>query len=353
MKTRVGSLTVLLMLLCSVVVWMILWAHSREISNEASTGRGREFAVPSDSQNAVKASPKKTEVMQTNPLASDILMVPQNTNVAHEPPNAYMSEVQLNRQVSPWVQLIAAKDFNTKAYQEKYKAVQELDEFIHPKEVEYLLQYLEDPETARQDNLWDLAIKNDVLQKLVNQRRLHPQLLERMVGMIHNKEHGIVWRDYVMQYFHEYVRQVVVENKEVLKPEELESISSTLEEIVKDAEHSMPGTALINLDRIAKMTSNDDLNKKKQVLAEKILANKADYSEASVITALALRDGDSEALKTQMSGLLADSGVTINEKLVALGRLWDSGVRPDDLEIPDDLSTDPRFKNFLTLRSSK
>ena len=88
----------------------------------------------------------------------------------------------------------------TRPYRERLKAAENLPSTLPAVTQKELLSWLEDSAAARPDNRVDLAIKNAVLNRLMDQDERVVDLGRSLERIIRDKDADRIWRDYALQF---------------------------------------------------------------------------------------------------------------------------------------------------------
>lgn len=176
------------------------------------------------------------------------------------------------------------------------------------------------------------AVKNDALDKLIRQKKMHDGLSQRISEMFHDRRQDTLWRDYCIQHL-----QMLHEAKwPTGRPSDIDQvdaalIKATYWEAVEESDSTIAGTALIGLERIS--LRDPDYNRPK--IARKALAMAGDEtcSLASRIAAVQV------CVKMSASGVLPIARAILRDRksstplqmacvaaLVAMGSEADDGL---------------------------
>jgi len=210
------------------------------------------------------------------------------------------------------------------------------------------------------------SIKNDVLDRLLRQKKLPEAMWYQLVDMFADTESDPVWRDYCVQFmsgFYEKQSEVLgvkfqegqsggsgsvptMDDTEVVPPnDELAAVRETMIHALDERNETIAGTALIGVELLSRTHGEFDRD---MILdkASEIAANEA-VSNESRLTALRL--SASENLKPETGNvneqvadtarLLAQTGETMLMRSAAIVTLGETGA-PEDRELLESFTFD-------------
>lgn len=163
------------------------------------------------------------------------------------------------------------------SYREKLEAVTTLSDGIDHEDVSALYWFLSqiDPETF--GDLAHNAIKNDVLEKLIKQRRLPENLGALMLNIYYNTEQDPTWRDYLVQYFGDYLQRIRPTEQSDYNTVEWEQFRAAYNHALTEIDAGIAGTALIGLEIMAEnyadYTKEDSINAAAVILENPATSN--------------------------------------------------------------------------------
>jgi hypothetical protein len=135
-------------------------------------------------------------------------------------------------------------------YRQRLAAIKSLGNRLPAVDVECLMKYLADTATAREGNLWDLGLKNEVLTVLLRQERVPAGMGNLLSEIVRNETIDLTWRDYALQFVPVYAARTVgrPESENVV-------IRSTVAAAMTSTGTCMRGTALIAMQRLGVETN--------------------------------------------------------------------------------------------------
>lgn len=222
-------------------------------------------------------------------------------------------EYDLNETFGVLYRIIVSSEFR---YPERIAAVRELGDNLTTEEVKALYQFLLSlPDSEARLHQYR-AIKNDILNRLRNQKVPLEDLLEVMVSMFLNLDQDAAVRAYALQHIRGwYPRASYAERPEILE---------TLLQGIKEVDGSIAGTALLGLHYLEvtfKATSRRDLT----TLAVEIARNK-NYSDLSRISAVQVAtERDSTELFELVKVWSLDSSASYPRRATAIAALGGIG----------------------------
>ena len=218
--------------------------------------------------------------------------------------------------------------FKGKNYHDIMNEVRGLGKDLSGERVAELMEFLNSKFNGQNglDLLAFNAIKNDLLEKLIDQKNIPEGLGQYMVDMYRDRSLDVVWRDYCVQHFPRYL--------EAKYPEGISSDNSeakamryALWDAVNETESSIAGTALIALEKISKMDPQCD----RQKIANQAFAYARDDGcpVPARITAMQLCGvmGQPQILPTAKSVATAASSIPL--RMSAIATIGDVGGQGD------------------------
>ncbi len=149
-------------------------------------------------------------------------------------------------------------------------AVHNLGKSLSPKEIEALYWFLGNRLDGQfdLDNLSFNAIKNDILDVLVAQNNIPPDLGAQILQFFRDKTMDVTWRDYCVQHFSTYyeTKWGWDDSTRLTMPERVELMRG-YDEALAEPENGIAGAALVGLERLS--TLYPEINR--QQLGEKAL----------------------------------------------------------------------------------
>ena len=187
------------------------------------------------------------------------------------------------------------------------------------------MAYLADPSSAKEGNLWDLALKNDTLAVLLRQDHLPENLGALLVNIVSNKTQDLTWRDYALQVFPAYVERTAG-----WADTDNQALCTVIDAALTERGTVLPGTALIVMNRLSATGGLYETNTV-ATEARKILDQSAagDPARITAIQILAKTDATNAlALARTMAHNEANPVLERMSAMAALGRVGDA----DDLK---------------------
>ena len=177
--------------------------------------------------------------------------------------------------VPDWISLpspfkLIAGQAEEKGLEARLTAVHNLGKSLSPKEIEALYWFLGNrlDKQAGLDNLSFNAIKNDILDGLIAQQKLPPDLGDKLIQYFRDKTMDVTWRDYCVQHFSIYYEtQWGRDDANRLTAPGRSELMSAYYEALAEPGNGIAGTALVGLERLS--TLYPEINR--QQLGEKAL----------------------------------------------------------------------------------
>ncbi len=170
----------------------------------------------------------------------------------------------------------------------------------------------------------DASYKNDLLDKLILQEKLPPDLVRRLIQWNQDQNHDILFRDYCLQFLGSVGERLLREDSK--NSDDLRLVNDTLNAALHSTEPSFPGTALLGLERVA--NAENDAAMKQSVANDAILLASSDATPmASRATAInvAVHYGRTDILPTARRLLTASNDSAVQLACIsALGALGNS-----------------------------
>ena len=133
-------------------------------------------------------------------------------------------------------------------------AVHNLGKSLEQKEIEALYWFLGNRLDGQfdLDNLSFNAIKNDILDALVAQNNIPPDLGEKLLQYFRDKTMDVTWRDYCVQHFSTYyeTKWGRDDSTRLALPERVELMRG-YDEALAEPENGIAGAALVGLERLS------------------------------------------------------------------------------------------------------
>ena len=216
------------------------------------------------------------------------------------------------------------------SYRGRVAAVHRLGNRLPRPEVEALYEFLERKlETQGELTLLEFnAVKNDALEKLLEQDALPEDLGHEMVNMYRDRALDPVWRAYCVQHFFAYYEKKWPAGRTAAEADaEREALMKAYGEAVAETDGNIAGTALIGMSTLSESHPEIDRN----AVAGKALAIATDGKAGveSRITAVQIcaTMGRTEVLLTARG--LAEQGAVVPLRLSAIAALGQVGTAED------------------------
>ncbi len=245
--------------------------------------------------------------------------------------------VVLPADVSEGVRLIVGQT-NQKDYTVRAAAVRVLSDHLSRADIGGLYAFLRSVGRSHPelDELSLCALKNDVLQVLIAQEIMPPDLLPAILEMYRDPQMDTLWRDYCLQHVSLYYeRRWKPDNaKRLDDPDRMEALKA-FAEALDSHEKGLAGTALLGLARLSEEYPEIDRAK----VAERSLESALNEQEepATRITAVGVCGLLGKAEVLPIARILAQTGESTPLRLSAIGAIGLLGVM-DDLELLQSLA---------------
>ena len=226
-----------------------------------STGQVPASPVPATS----KEVPEKQT--HTPPVRPDRKETNRGSTTAVLPPQPVVHPYETRptidwTSVRPEIRLIAGRT-TAKGYSERVRAVHRLGARLDPKEVTALYAFLDTRFESQQelDKLAFNAIKNDVIDRLMQQDALPAALGDNLVRWFRDKTFDATWRNYCVQFFSIYyeTRWNHDDASRLNDPGRAE-LMHAFDEALAERDQGIAGTALLGLTRLSERYSEIDLS---------------------------------------------------------------------------------------------
>ena len=276
----------------------------------------------------------------TNQLPRDRIAVPvSHPATAHK--DAAVSPIQGTAAFVPaWTSLSAeicliCGQGSDKSYNARIEAAHQLKSNLSAVEIQALYWLLHQNSTNDVEPNSDAfaAIKNDVVDALIRQQPVPPDLEKEMVGMFRDHSMDLIWRDYCLQHFSLYYDRVWPEPGAVDIPtqtpddSERRDLFKAYDEALLEKDTGIAGTALLGLYRLSARCPEADA----AILGNKALTMAKDESCAAQtrVTAVAIcgLTGKSEFLPD--ARILAQTGDVLPLRLAAIAVIGSLGGQQD------------------------
>ena len=157
------------------------------------------------------------------------------------------------------IRLICGQDTN-KSYAARITAAHQLGANLSPTEIQALYGLLHQKSASQGDLSPEAfaALKNDILDALIAQTVLPPDLGKEIVGMYRDRSTDPLWRDYCVQHFTMYVERLGLSTGAPVDPDRAE-IFKAFHEALQEKDSGIAGTALLSLYRLSNKAPEADL----------------------------------------------------------------------------------------------
>jgi hypothetical protein len=293
------------------------------------------------------APPENRKTMHTPqlPRAVSNPLSPHSTPPPLSVAKRAVEPLVLDPAVSDQVRLIAGLTAQ-KDYSERSVAIGRLGKNLPRADLEGLYAFLRsDPELYPDLDALSLgALKNDVLDALIAQESLPPDLLTTLLSIYRNPATDLLLRDYCLQHVAPYYeRRWPIEDagreKDPARAEALQVYDEAL-----GVKHTLAGTALLGMVRLSERYPEIDKTK----LADRCLASALDDNEdvSTRITATGLCAALGQTNVLPVARVLAQTGEPIPLRLAAVNAIASVGT-VEDLELLESLAagSDGSVKN--------
>lgn len=302
--------------------------------------------------------------------ARDAKMVTENVSgsvvvsdsvVADELASLKAEVVKRDPVLSESVRVLAGLDGQDADYKTRLAAMRELGRDLALQDVEALMAFMRsaDVEVTSMRPIELNSIRNDLMEVLLRQNVLPEGLGSLLVGVLGNREHGSMWRNYCLQFMTPYYERRFKDlstgqpsDTEVTSDGELQLVEQAMWQALDERDNSNAGTALLGLNELSEKFPVFD---EKQVQAAMVdLAQDAAASEANRITALRLcgEQGHAEALKA--ARMVAQQGETVVLRCAAIATLGDLGGDEERFLLEEyAVSGEPRIARIAQMALEK
>jgi hypothetical protein len=155
--------------------------------------------------------------------------------------------------------LICGQDTTNKDYMARITAVHQLPANLAPAEIQALVWLLHQKYASQGDLTQEslAALKNDILDALIQQTHLPSDLGRTIVEMYRDRSADLIWRDYCVQHFPMYYERrwsnsgTEVAPASVADDPERREILAAFDEALREKENGIAGTALLSLYRLS------------------------------------------------------------------------------------------------------
>ncbi len=200
------------------------------------------------------------------------------------------------------------------------------------------------------------SLKNDVLEVLMDQRRMPEGLGQQVVDLFNNSATDYMWKEYCLQFMAPFVEQqlkdgAVPEANGQADPKRVEiaAVTHALYAALDDRGKDLAGTALLGLDRLAKAHGQFD---RKAVLVKAVeIAKDPKASAVCRLTAMRVASSGGNADVLPAARELAQTGQTDLLRGAAITTLGDFGA-PEDMELLKTLSASPNRQIAVAAQSA-
>jgi len=238
------------------------------------------------------------------------------------------SSTKENEPTSPITQLLIHP--NKKAsYSSMQKALQRLPEELSFADVSALREVLDRPIENFPKRLRPIevnSIKNDILDKLLRQKKLPTGMGYQLVKMVEDSKNDSIWRDYSIQYMPQYYERALQDSS--VSEQERTAVRNALFSALNQREDTLAGTALIALELLSK--NDPDFDRKTILKTATEITNDETASTSSRLTALRIsaKKGDAKSV-VKTARTLAQTGETVLLRSAAIVTLGEIGSFDD------------------------
>lgn len=210
-------------------------------------------------------------------------------------------------------------------YQRRNEALRNLGTSMSRNDIEAFYQFLHSsPEECKA--LGDLALnslKNNVLDLLLRQDELQPDLGRELLGIFYDETQDDVMRDYSLQHFESYLKRAWAQISPEEKEEFIEAYYSAMDQVDK----SFPGTALIGLSLLSK--ENSEVDSGRIIQSALSMAENPSLHSKSRVTAMQICGLHKEPRILPLARIESQSAETVHLRMSAIATLGDIGSEPD------------------------
>ncbi len=242
---------------------------------------------------------------------------------------------------------------SSRRYHARLAAIHGLGSELSATDIGEMLEYLSDPATARPGNRWDLALKNDLLGKLIHQETIPAALPGLMHEIIADPGQDLLWRDYLIQHLPMLVDQWQARHDTDTLGRQTDSLRETLAAALDQNEAILAGTALLAMHRLADGDAPIITPAETLAAARRLLDDPA-TSHPSRITAIHVlgERADASGFLPEAIAIANDTHRPILERMSAIAILGRAAT-PQALAIlrpiAEDTTLDPRLRNAAAL----
>lgn len=251
-----------------------------------------------------------------------------------------------------------------KDYAYRYKISKRLHNNLSKAELREIFKYLSLNTTPEGDDVAEEAIRNDLLEVLINQKAMPVALGAFMLSNLKDSEVSYVWKDYLVQHFLPYLqrafvekapRQVVLDDWGALpsQDQELQLFLEAYQEIASEITIAYSGTALIGLHRLAQETHLLEKEFVEETCKSILIKPELDHL-AKASTLQILRSYDQDAAVEIATDTLGSKSYKNDALIASCLNIYISGraILEND-PIISEYSTHPLFRQVIKRNLSK
>jgi len=281
-KSVFGVFMAVVLLVVVCIVWLVVPLRRKEVLANKQGTQSKGIAGVDPGSHVIPAQPPKVNPSSLSAINKPKMSVGAEQTPPQSKPVAPLMTPDWNA-LPPVIKLIAGQA-EEKGLEARLTAVHNLGKSLTPQEIEALYWFLGNRVDKQDlDSLSLNAIKNDVLDSLVSQQKLPPDLMENLIRNFQDKTMDVTWRDYCVQHFSIYYEtQWAQDDANRLAAPERMGLMKAYDEALTEPENGIAGTALVGLARLS--TLYPEINR--QQLGEKALRLAQD-SKSDVQTKIA------------------------------------------------------------------
>lgn len=256
--------------------------------------------------------------------------------------------------LSDAVKALLGLDEKKHNYQTLLAAIDELDYELSQDDIEALMEMLKYPNSRFPEKMRPIeinAVKNDVLDKLLRQKRLPEMIGFQLAEMAENEENDPVWRDYCVQFMQPFYERASTERKEhgaesvsqasglqnAGNTDALQVIHGAMFQALDERNTTIAGTSLIGLELLSRTHEEFDreiiINKANEIAADETASASSRMTGLRLASQVAQKQGAGTAETTaDTARLLAQTGETVLLRSAAIVTLGEIGT-PEDREL--------------------
>ena len=214
-------------------------------------------------------------------------------------------------------------------FRARMRAVHQLQDHLTQEEINALYTFLKEPWTqnAPYDSIEWNALKNDMVNALLDQKQVPSNLGKELTDMYYNVQMDEVWRNYCVQHFAMFYEKRWIPGETISNDADKQVILSAYHSALKESDNSIAGTALIGIHFLSASYPEFDKNDLRNTALS--LAEDNTCHEATRLSAISICGMMNETNLLPLLRTISAQYDSVAIRMAAIAAIGDMGTKDD------------------------